>query len=287
MTRHGARRRRKSAVGGSAVIGVIAAFAMTIGNGSADAQSPPVHYFQDARSAPGVLGADQLWRGGPIITRSVQTVRVTVPGKAIVSIAEDGRFGEPETGALHVALLVGHAYRLRVSNIPNFEDFEVYPSIELISHLHPPPGQEFRFPVPIDLSREELELAIHGKFVTRVIYLENPRLALPSAETPTDQRVYDVPPDEDVLQTADRLGRPMAVVRIGSRVPEIDRETGRFLFASPPAMRYTPPPPAAPRREGDDGRGIERGLEGQNYPRTPESTSVPSSARRATRTFKG
>ncbi len=33
---------------------------------------------------------------------------------------------------------------------------------------------------------------------------------------------------------ADALGRPMAILRIGSRVPEQDNATGRFLFDSPP-----------------------------------------------------
>ncbi len=242
----------------------------------AQAQSPGVHYFQDARTGPGIVGAGQLWRGGPVITQSFQPVRVTVPGGTVISIAEEGQFGEAATGELHVALLVGHAYRLKVSNIPNYEDFEVFPSIELVSHLRPPPGQQFRFPVPIDLTQEELEMAINGRLVTRVIYLEDPRLALASPEGPKEQRVYEVPPEENVLQSADRLGRPIAILRMGSRVPDIERATGRFLFASPPVMRYAAPVEPTPRP--DDGtRGLEQGLERQDFPRLPApSPALPA-----------
>ena len=45
------------------------------------------------------------------------------------------------------------------------------------------PGKEYVFPIPVQLTEVELNIALSGKLVTRVIYLENPRNALPIRET--------------------------------------------------------------------------------------------------------
>jgi len=67
------------------------------------------------------------------------------------------------------------------------------------------------------LAENDLELALAGKFVTRVIYIEDPRNALPVAQEPGKQEWFDARPGEDPLQVADVLGRPVAIVRIGGR----------------------------------------------------------------------
>ncbi len=71
-------------------------------------------------------------------------------------------------------MLIGAVYRLRVTNIRLAEGIEVFPTIEVIDRLYPPPGQECRFAIPVELTEEDLKLAIDGKFVTRVIFLEDP-----------------------------------------------------------------------------------------------------------------
>ncbi len=77
-----------------------------------------------------------------------------------------------------------------------------------------------RFPIPIELTQEELELAARGAFVTRVIYIEDPQHALPIARKANDEQPWiEAPAGEDPLVTADRAGRPVAILRIGSRVP--------------------------------------------------------------------
>ena len=108
----------------------------------------------------------------------------------------------------------------------------------MINRLYPPAGSQVKFPIPIELTREELEMALRGQFVIRVIYLENPRTALPRREDPAHQRYFEVAPSQDPLEVADGLGRPMAILRIGSRVPELDQISGRFLFQSPPWVRF-------------------------------------------------
>ena len=51
---------------------------------------------------------------------------------------------------------------------------------------------------------------------------------------PAPAAIFEVGPKQDPLEVADALGRPMAILRIGSRVPEQDNATGRFLFDGAP-----------------------------------------------------
>ena len=53
-------------------------------------------------------------------------------------------------------MLIGQVYRLKVANLVGNEGQEIFPTIEVIDRLYPPPGQEARFPIPIELTAEEL-----------------------------------------------------------------------------------------------------------------------------------
>jgi len=108
----------------------------------------------------------------------------------------------------------------------------------------------------IELTREDLQFALDGKFVTRVIYLEDPRAALPLQQDPRGEQWFEVGPGRDPLAEADLLGRPVAILRMGARLP--DNNTGpdmQFLYGCPPLVRYPPkvkvlpPPPPPPRAE--------------------------------------
>ena len=217
----------------------------------AAAQQPGVHYFHSANQPPGTVGAAQAMRGGPT-ANYLQPVEIKAPKGALVSVAVNGEFTEPKDGAILAGMLVGPVYRLRVANLKLHETDEVYPTIELVSRLHPPPGQALRFPIPIELSQEDLERAISGQFVTRVVYLENPGAALPLRQEPNHaQRYFDAPPGADPLRVADELGRPMAIIRMGSRVPDLARETTNlgFNYGAPPVVLFDKPP-VVPRKSG-------------------------------------
>ena len=141
---------------------------------------------------------------------------------------------EGQRGSSTVGLLIGQPHRFRVAGIPGREGLEVFPTVELIDRLYPPPQQKTRFPIPIQLTAEELQMALAGKMVTRVIYLEDPRSALPLVENPGLQRYFEVAPGEDPLEVADRLGRPVAILRMGSRLPSDQGPDDAFFFGSPP-----------------------------------------------------
>ncbi len=237
----------------------------------------PYHYFQRADMPPGSIGQAQLMRGGPL-PGYYQSVEISAPRGTQLALAIDGTFEPPQPAPLKAGLLIGSVYRLKVTNIPFQEGQEIFPSLEIINRLYPPQGSETRFPIPIELTREELELALRGQFVIRVIYLEDPRTALPRREDPAQQRYFEVGPGQDPLEVADGLGRPMAILRIGSRVPELDPATGRFLFDSPPWMRFPEvlmdeptqaPDPSAEPSETNAGLGTGTG---RHLPRSTAQT---------------
>lgn len=208
---------------------------------------PPVHYRHAGDAPPGEIGRRQLERGGPL-AGYFQPVELYGPEGSQLAPAADGDFLPLQATPLKVGLLIGQAYRFRVAGIPLREGLEVYPTVEVIDRLYPPPGEEARFPIPIELTRQELDYALSGRYVTRVIYLENPENALPMAEGP-HQRWFEVGPQEDPLQVADRLGRPVAILRIGSRIPVGEQPTPEFLHGSPPIVVYPPEPKPAPPEE--------------------------------------
>ena len=170
----------------------------------------------NAQLPTGEIGRTQVQRR-PELANVWQPVLVRVADGATLAFAEGGGFSYSQGEAQLVSLLVGTTYRLKVSNIPQSYG-DVYPTIELIDRLHPPPGKETRYPVPVEITDEELKMALAGKFVTRVIYVEDPRNAVGGRELP-EQRYFEALLDEDPYEVASRIGRPIAILRMGSVVP--------------------------------------------------------------------
>jgi hypothetical protein len=200
---------------------------------------PRVHHRYQSDWPPGDIGQYQL-RGDVRRIGYFQPVELQVPKGAMVSAAVDGAFARPQSGSLKVGLQIGSVYRFRVTGIPLQEGAEVFPTLEIIDRLHPPEGLKWRFPIPVQLTAEELALALDGRFVTRVIYIENPTQALPLPQDKTLQRYYELRPDSDPIEVADSLGRPVAILRIGSRVPDGAGPDATFLYGSPPLEQFIP-----------------------------------------------
>jgi len=212
-------------------------------------QREPNHYFHSSRLPPGTIGPSQLLRGGAL-AGYFQPVEIRGPEGLEVSVAVEGQFDSPQPAPATFGMLIGPVYRLKITRIPRNEGFEVYPTIEVINRLYPPPGLENHFPIPVHFTLEELELALSGRLVTRVIYLEDPQSALPVPDTLEEQRYYEVRCDADPLKAADRLGRPVAIMRMGSRTPEVDSQSQRFLFHCPPLAKLDRPAPLPALRSG-------------------------------------
>lgn len=220
------------------------------------AQEPPVHYQHHGVMPPGAIGAQRLERGGPV-PGHFQPVEIKAPLGASVALAGPGQFGDPEAAPIRVGMLIAPVYRLRVTNIPQRPGEEVFPTVEVIDRLYAPHGQEQRFAIPVELTQDDLELALAGKLVTRVIYVEDPQRALPvGAEAAAGQNWFEAAPGRDPLAIADQLGRPVAILRLGGRVPlDPEQPEGDFLGACPPYLKYPPrmkvlrPPPRPPSGE--------------------------------------
>jgi hypothetical protein len=218
------------------------------------AEDPGVHYLHQGAMPPGAIGSRQLLRREPL-SGFFQPVEIKAPAGALISLAEQGDFGPSQPAPIEAGMLIAQVYRLRVMNIPLHPGMEVFPTVELIDRLYAPRGQELRFPIQIDLTMEDLVLALEGKFVTRVIYLEDPRGALPIAEDPQMQQWFEAGPGRDPLAMADQLGRPVAILRLGGRMPADGGGPDlQFLYGCPPVAKFPPRraalPPAA-NQEGD------------------------------------
>ncbi|MEO1529172.1 MAG: hypothetical protein AAFX06_27440 [Planctomycetota bacterium] len=176
---------------------------------------------------------------------SFQPVKFYGPKGTEFSMPNGGAMSQSEKN-LMAGLLVGPVYRFRVTGIPFSPGVELYPTIELLGRLHPPPGQETRFPIPVTISESDLQNAMEGSLVTRVIYLEDPQSAAPLAKTNDDATPIDLTPKQDALATADSLGRPIAILRIGSLAPPRNPAlTPQFYFGYPAWAPIYQTPPAS------------------------------------------
>ena len=110
----------------------------------------------------------------------------------------------------------------------------------LALHLH-------AFATDVELTQEELELAARGSFVTRVIYVENPHTALPIVQPASGEQAWiEAPPGEDPLVVADERGRAVAILRIGSRVPNAQAQAAACT-EPPPFVVYDPDATCPPK----------------------------------------
>jgi len=203
------------------------------------------HYIYDQFVPPGVAGQMNVL-AGKVRPYHPQQVRVSLPCEGTVTFFA----GTPNrpldiVAPAQVAAMVGPMYRIKLSNLVNFPHNDFYPSIELIDELHPPPGQAERFPIDIEFLQEELEWAARGRLVTKVVYLEQPD-RVPTRNLQDAPRVTDVAQGENAVGHADLLGRPIAIVRLGGRLPDTHMPDPQFWGPLPPVtLTQVAAPPAA------------------------------------------
>ena len=206
----------------------------------ASAADPPVHWLHAGAMPPGAIGSLRQHRGGPL-SGYFQPVQIRAPQGARIALAMEEAYSVPQIDVALVGMLIGPVYRLQVTDVPNNPGVELFPTVEVIDRLYPPPGLALRFPIPIELTQDELEMAARGMFVTRVIYVEDPSLALPVRQAKDGEQPWmEARRGDDPLVVADSLGRPVAILRIGGRVPSMpgmDTTCGNIV---PPFRIYDP-----------------------------------------------
>jgi hypothetical protein len=183
---------------------------------------------------PGEIGFIQLQRK-PELRGVWQAVEIRGPKGMRVNMADAGQFAQDLPSQARIAVMIGSVYRMRLTGIPNEPDMELFPTLEVIDRTHPPAEREHRFPVPIEIDEDDLADAARGEMVMRVIYLEDNQVAEPVDTAGKPQRVLDLQPHQDALRMADQLGRPVAILRIGSRVPNVTegQDWDAFLYGCP------------------------------------------------------
>lgn len=191
------------------------------------------HQLTNGNLPPG-KASELALRSNPELFGHIQPVKIVTPQNALVSFWDGGGYATANFQGPTFGMTMGPVYRLKITNIPGHSGLEIFPSVELLSRLHPPAGKELEFPIPVEITQDDLDQAIAGKMVTKVVYLEDPETALPFQQIGERQRNTDISGYEDTLHTADRLGRPMAIVRLGSRQPLATDFAGAFEFFGPP-----------------------------------------------------
>lgn len=202
------------------------------------AQSSIAPRFTSSNDVPGTVAFATLLANPQWVGR-VQPVKLHLPENTVVGTWQ-GSWVDSEYANPTVATSLGPIYQIRIRGEFRTRTFDLYPSLEMVSCLNPPADLQLRFPVPVAISEEDIEQALAGKLVTKVIYVENPETALPYRQLCNGHQAYfDVTDLEDPIRTATRLGRPIAILRLGTRQPS-DAEMSYGQGASIPLTVFPP-----------------------------------------------
>ena len=191
------------------------------------------YYPLDHRKPVGEVGR---WNAiiRPSVANYIQPVQVQLPTAGEVSFYRGGSQGAVALPApAQAGMQVGHAYRIKISNLPNYPGVELFPTVELLGRLHPPIELKDKYPVPIEITAEEIETAINDQMVTKVIYLEQPQLANPTRQVDGQMHVEALDTEVNLLEAADMRGRPIAILRLGGRIPDPQSSEDEFYSTSP------------------------------------------------------
>lgn len=111
----------------------------------------------------------------------------------------------------------GYIYRLKLTNIPARPGAALYPSIEVAPTSPATDAYLAHNAIPVQFTDEDFQQVLDGgNFVTKVIYLPDPRfqeLAVSGVETLVSTRLE---PGIDPIIEADRRGTILLIVRLGA-----------------------------------------------------------------------
>ena len=172
------------------------------------------------------------WIGiGTILLLSAWTVSGQAPASPLLFVRIDGPAGAvlsfPQGPAgswplpMKVALRVGNVYHFRLDQLPNQPDAAVFGSLDIRDGLRLGPRQTSSdYPAPLVVGRIDVERALAGTLVTKLIVLEDARRVRTRPVTAHEPAELDYLPGEDVFEEARDLGRTLVVCRLGAREPD-------------------------------------------------------------------
>lgn len=174
-------------------------------------------------SAPGMMGGGP--GGGPMGGRQFANTKsqiyfVDPPGMKIGWQASAG--GQPVylpaqlTAPARYNFQQGYIYRLKLSDIASRPGLVLYPSIEVAPGTAATDAFLTHNPIPCQFTEEDFDQVTAGNFVTKVIYLPDPKyqeLAISGVETLVSTRLE---PGVDPVLEADRRGTILMIIRVGA-----------------------------------------------------------------------
>ena len=111
----------------------------------------------------------------------------------------------------------GYIYRLKLTNIPGRQRRPLYPTIEVAPTTPATDAYLAHNAIPVQFTDEDFQQVLDGgNFVTKVIYLPDPRfqeLAVSGVETLVSTRLE---PGIDPILEADKRGTILLIVRLGA-----------------------------------------------------------------------
>jgi hypothetical protein len=163
-------------------------------------------------------------------------------------------------------------YRLKLTDIPNRANLDLYPTLEVVPANHKTAAFLAHSSVPVGFTDEDLEQVASGNFVIKVIYLPDPQFQDLAMTGPCEVVSSRLEPGVDPIAEACRRGSILLVVRMGaidlglSHSPPMDAP-------SPYAPHPAPPPgfgmgPGAPGLPSSPMVGPPPGT-GQMFPAPP------------------
>ncbi|MBL8850704.1 MAG: hypothetical protein JNG89_13575 [Planctomycetaceae bacterium] len=203
--------------------------------GVARAEKPRMHFPLDHR-AP--IGQVAHWHvlANPCTHAYPQPVKISVPGSAKVTFFDGSDTGATVDAPGQAKLPVGYAYRVRISDLSDFPGVELFPTVEVLDRLHPPANLVDEYPIPIELTADEIEAVLADRMVTKVVYLERQDLPRPPHRRAAVE-ISEVSPRTNLLESATQMGRPVAILRVGGRtMTAADRDE---LMAPPVPVEVT------------------------------------------------
>ncbi len=148
--------------------------------------------------------------------------------------------------------LQGGAYRLRLSNIPRRPGLFLYPTIEVAAQNPKTTTFIAHSAVPLSFTDDDIEQAIAGNFVVKVIYLPDPQFQDIATAGPDEVVSTKLEPGIDPLQEAQRRGSVLLIVRLGNI--DLENQNTPAMDAPNPYLRGPMmPPPAVPAPKGPAG----------------------------------
>lgn len=128
----------------------------------------------------------------------------------------------------------GGIYRLKLTDVSGREGVELYPTVE-VGHSNPRTAAYLAHnAISIQFTEEDLDQALSGNFVTKVIYLPDPEFqgeVISGIDTLVSTRLE---PGLDPIIEADRRGSILAIVRLGNK--DIELTAAAYANGGAPGM---------------------------------------------------